>query len=48
MAQERKHLLIVDDTEIDRIILKSILAKDFEVTEASNGNIAFEYITTMG
>lgn len=45
MSQERKKLLIVDDTEIDRIILKSILATEFEITEASNGNFAFEYIS---
>jgi len=48
MAQERKCLLIVDDTEIDRIILKSILAKEFEITEASSGNVAFDYITMQG
>jgi len=46
--RERKQLLIVDDTEIDRIILKSILAQDFDIMEANNGNIAFEYITKMG
>ncbi|MBD5133183.1 MAG: response regulator [Clostridiales bacterium] len=46
MAQERKHLLIVDDVEIDRIILKSILCRDFNVAEASSGNMAFEYLTT--
>lgn len=48
MAQERKHLLIVDDTEIDRIILKSILCRDFDIAEASSGNMAFEYLTTQG
>ncbi len=48
MAQERKRLLIVDDTEIDRIILKSILNVDFDIEEADNGNSAFEYITTKG
>lgn len=48
MAQERKRLLIVDDTEIDRIILKSILCRDFDILEANNGNMAFEYITTRG
>lgn len=48
MAQERKRLLIVDDTEIDRIILKSILSRDFDILEANNGNMAFEYITTRG
>ena len=48
MAQERKRLLIVDDTEIDRLILKSILNAVFDVDEADNGNTAFEYITTKG
>ncbi|MDE6589057.1 MAG: response regulator [Oscillospiraceae bacterium] len=48
MAQDRKQLLIVDDTEIDRIILKSILAKDFNIFEANSGNVAFEYLTTQG
>lgn len=48
MAQERKRLLIVDDMDIDRIILKSILCRDFEVLEANSGNMAFEYITTRG
>ncbi len=48
MAQERKRLLIVDDTEIDRIILRSILSADFEIDEADNGNTAFEYLITKG
>lgn len=46
MAQEKKQLLIVDDTKIDRIVLKSILSTEFEILEASSGNMAFEYITT--
>ena len=46
MSQDRKKLLIVDDTEIDRILLKSILCKEFEILEANSGNAAFEYITT--
>ena len=46
MARERKRLLIVDDTEIDRMILKSFLVGDFDVLEADSGNMAFEYITT--
>ena len=45
MAEERKRLLIVDDTEIDRIILKSILSGEFDIMEANSGNLAFEYIT---
>lgn len=48
MAQEKKRLLIVDDMEIDRIILKSILCRDFEILEANSGNVAFEYLTTRG
>lgn len=47
MAQERKRLLIVDDTEIDRIILKSILSAEFNIQEAGGGSTAFEYITAM-
>lgn len=46
MIQERKRLLIVDDMEIDRMILKSILSTEFEILEANGGNMAFEYITT--
>lgn len=46
MSQDTKELLIVDDTEIDRIILKSILVREFAVSEASNGTQAFDYITT--
>ena len=46
MNQERKRLLIVDDMEIDRVILKSILSTEFEILEANGGNMAFEYITT--
>ena len=45
MAQDRKSLLIVDDTEIDRMILKSILGSEFNVTEVNSGNEAFQYIT---
>ena len=48
MAQERKRLLIVDDTEIDRILLRSCLNVEFEVVEADSGNAAFEYLTTKG
>ena len=45
MAQDRKSLLIVDDTEIDRMILKSILGTEFDVTEVNSGTEAFQYIT---
>ena len=45
MIQEKKHLLIVDDTKIDRMVLKGILGDEFEVLEANSGNMAFEYLT---
>lgn len=48
MAQDKKRLLVVDDTEIDRIILKSVLCREFDIQEANSGNAAFEYITTRG
>lgn len=48
MAQDKKRLLIVDDMEIDRIILKSALCREFDIQEANSGNAAFEYITTRG
>lgn len=47
MAQDKKQLLIVDDTEIDRVILKSILSDDYAVHEAVSGSMAFEYITRI-
>ncbi|MCM1149347.1 MAG: response regulator [Butyricicoccus sp.] len=45
MSQDRKRLLIVDDSDIDRIMLKSILCKEFEILEAGSGNAAFNYVT---
>lgn len=44
MPEELKRVLIVDDSEIDREILKNILANDFEVLEAVNGYFALEII----
>lgn len=46
MAEDRKCLLIVDDSEIDRMILKNILSKDFDIFEANSGNEAFDFITS--
>ena len=46
MARERKKLLIVDDTDIDRMLLKSFLVGEFDVIEADSGNAAIECITT--
>ena len=39
-----KTVLIVDDSEIDRVILKNILEEDFEIEEADNGYSAMEVI----
>lgn len=39
-----KKILLVDDSEIDREILKSILEDEFELIEADNGDLALEII----
>ncbi len=39
-----KKLLIVDDSEIDRMLLKSILCDEFDLIEAENGYVALEII----
>ena len=44
MATARKQLLVVDDSEIDREILRNILEKEFEVVEANNGYSAVKMI----
>ena len=40
-----KRLLIIDDSEIDRQILKNILGIDFEIVEAENGFKGLEVLT---
>ena len=45
MAKKDRMILIVDDSEIDREILKNILKDDFEVQEVENGFAAIEFIT---
>ena len=37
MTEKYKRLLIIDDSEIDRSILKKILELDFHILEAENG-----------
>lgn len=46
MAKKDRLVLIVDDSEVDRQVLKNILDEDFEIAEAENGFAAIEYITT--
>jgi len=47
MAQDKRQLLVVDDSEIDRIILKSMLSSEFSIQEATNGSMAIEFITRI-
>ena len=44
IIDDLKHILIVDDSEIDREILKQILVGEFRVTEEDNGYSALEII----
>lgn len=39
-----KNILIVDDSEIDRMLLKSILCDEFDIMEAENGYAALEVL----
>lgn len=45
MAEKDRTILIVDDSEIDRTILRNILEDNFEVMEAENGFSAIEVVT---
>ncbi|MBR5229955.1 MAG: response regulator, partial [Firmicutes bacterium] len=45
MSKKDRVILIVDDSEIDRTILRNILEESFEVMEAANGFAAIEMIT---
>lgn len=47
MRNDVKRLLIIDDLEIDREILKSILNEEFEISETDNGYSALEIISEM-
>ena len=40
----KKTILIVDDQEINRVILKELFKEDYEVIEAENGEQALEII----
>ncbi|MGN0688865.1 MAG: two-component system response regulator [Oscillospiraceae bacterium] len=46
MEKHKKRILIVDDSDIDREILKNILQEDFNVCEAANGYAAIEILVT--
>lgn len=42
--KNKKRILVVDDSEIDREILRSILGDDFDMVETDNGYQALEFI----
>ena len=44
MQQEKDKILIVDDIEINRLILREILEADYQVLEAANGEEAFKIL----
>lgn len=46
--EELKRILIVDDSEIDREILRNMLSEEFEVVEAVNGYYALDIILKKG
>jgi len=46
--EDIKRILIVDDSEIDREVLRNILHKEFEVVEADNGYSALDTILKRG
>lgn len=48
MDEVIKKLLIVDDSEIDRAVLSSILSDDFDIEEIDNGYSALEYMQKKG
>jgi len=46
--EDLKRILIVDDSEIDRTVLRNMLEGEFEVVEASNGYSALNFILKKG
>ena len=46
MERNERTILIVDDSEIDREILRNILEEEFQVMEAENGFVAIEMVSS--
>lgn len=46
--KNKKRILIVDDSEIDRTVLRNMLSDEFEVIEADNGYSALDIILKRG
>lgn len=45
---ERNIILIVDDMQINRIMLRKILSNEYQIIEAENGKVALELLKTHG
>ncbi len=45
-ADAKKKILVVDDTPLNRTILRDILSKEYEVIEACNGKEAFDILNS--
>ena len=48
MTKDYKKILIIDDSEVDREVLKNILSEEFSTTEAENGSAGVEKILKEG
>jgi len=46
--KKEKTVMIVDDSEIDRTILKAILCQEYEIVEKSSGFMAIDYLKYKG
>ena len=44
----KRKLLVVDDVQLNRLILRELFSADFDVIEAENGRIALDYIIKYG
>lgn len=42
--QQKKHILIVEDNDINRIMLGEILSEEYQVLEAENGKVALDIL----
>ena len=45
---ERTTILIAEDVEINRAILKEMFEEQYEVAEAENGQVAIDYLYSNG
>jgi len=45
MINSKRRVMLIDDSELDRTILKTMIEDEFEVLEYSNGYLAFEVLS---